>query len=920
MRLLHAIFISLSFLFGAFTFAYAADNGVAMPQNGRRVVIYDSYSNDIAWSSSISEKVRDSLKQLFPDLKVIIGNAAADHARTRTSVMVRLKYSTVSYTGLSGDSLQKKVDSFFTDSDQPLCYVFIGDESFNIFRYMRMLDISSDPEQAPAVPEVVVDDIDYVSNLHDPFRNPFGTYYKPMPIMQSRKVEPEFPGVAMETHEPLSLVNMDLPVKENLDMILSFRPETKELVFLDSPYPMTHFVWESIDSVFRTLNTNGTELERILVTRKNVDSVYNVLSTRHPGRTYVSYCYPMLSDYSRLRQSSVDSILNLVGGDPIFYLKDRDTWRNREIGCYVRNEDAIVTNTVKCIVRYINGSKADTCINIRGGRHILNRTAMDYYKVPAIFSTTKDIQFENYPPSFLSKYRVEALVVLFILTIILASATVFQRYKRKSLKIDRISDKYKSLYEEMHFILGGSHFSLALYDSNGRKEFSDSPVMPTDLKLSGLLSKQGEKTLATSDACYSDAFINGKPSYVVVSKYKRDDGTYGFICAVSDTEELMNESRKVNDLNSLITFATRSLDVGMASFNICTGIFFANDVWFQYTGDNMPADETFEPSYPIFSDDDRKLVRSDFERRKKSPMPPFSLDVTLTSPDGSIHYVTYYAFSRGGVEADECDTILQIILNNDKSRQEDLELSNAEAAAKSAEEERTVFLNNVSHEIRTPLNAIVGFSKILSSDEQVSDEDKQMMKESIKMNKDLLFKLISDVLDISKFEAGSYKFNFKTIDLNEYFSNYIYEIKRQIKNQDIRAVFGKHSGSNYFYTDGVCLNKIFMNLISNACKFTDAGTISVGYTERSDSYSFYVKDTGCGIKESDIGRVFKSFEKIDRFTTGFGLGLSLTKAIVEGMGGMISILSDWQVGTTVWFSLPKTAVQPFSSESAEMIG
>ena len=312
---------------------------------------------------------------------------------------------------------------------------------------------------------------------------------------------------------------------------------------------------------------------------------------------------------------------------------------------------------------------------------------------------------------------------------------------------------------------------------------------------------------------------------------------------------------------------------------------------------------------------------ADMEKRHKSPLPPFSSNIVLVSPEGASHYVTLYIFSRKS-DNEGCDSILQLILNNDRIRNDESDLTKAEALAKQAEQDRTTFLNNVSHEIRTPLNAIVGFSNILAADESVSEEEKRMIIDSIKSNKEQLFKLISDVLDISKFEAGSYKFNFKTVDLDESFSNYLYEIKRQCKTPDIRAVFGKHSGNSLFRTDGVCLNKIYMNLISNACKFTNSGSISVGYTERPDSYSFYIKDTGCGIKESDIPRVFKSFEKIDGFTPGFGLGLSLTKAIVESMGGKISIISDVNVGTTVWFSLPKQDVKPFSGEEAEsdMIG
>ena len=128
----------------------------------------------------------------------------------------------------------------------------------------------------------------------------------------------------------------------------------------------------------------------------------------------------------------------------------------------------------------------------------------------------------------------------------------------------------------------------------------------------------------------------------------------------------------------------------------CDGYAYANDVWFQYTGDEKTHSDTFVPDYHTFSPADRADVTDDMEKRFKSPMPPFSSNLVLVYPDGSSHYVSLYIFSIKS-EKESCESILQLILNNDRIRNDESDLSKAEELAKQAEKDRTSFLNNVSH-------------------------------------------------------------------------------------------------------------------------------------------------------------------------------------------------------------------------------
>lgn len=892
----------------------AANDYTNVRDTARRVVIFNSYSSRISWSKDIEERIHDSLEARYPGLTIVQGFANSDKAKTKLVPMINMRTSALSYGNFVGQEFAERFNYYFLTKNQPICNIFIGEESWNVYRYMRFMNLVNNPDSAREVPEVILSEVDSVSNVYDPYDHPMTGHYNAIPIEESRHLLAEDGEGEAYTHEPMSFVNLKLPLKENLDLIFAMFPDTREIVFLDSKYPAIHYVWNGLQTAMKEEGySSRASLKLMSVSLTNSNAIFDSISVSHPGRVYLSYAFSWSRDFSSFSRDKMDSVLNIEGGNPIFYLKSHSLLHNREIGGFFRSEDEAVSLAVDCAAQYIDGKSDDRSHELKGGNYVLNKTAFSYYKIPASAYVYKNVIYVNLPSSFFKKYKVEVMEALFFLIMMAAGISVYDRYRNNNRKINRISEKYKSLFEEMSFLFNNANFMLSIYGPDGRSNYSESPNMPVDINLSGLLSRRSEGLFDAGETYSSDGVLNGIPSHVVVNRFKNVDGSCGYVAAVSNLEEFRSESLKVMDMEGLIDFATSSLDIGMACFNLCDGSAYANDVWFQYTGDEKIHSDTFVPEYHTFSPADRADVTDDMEKRFKSPMPPFSSNLVLVSPDGSSHYVSLYIFSRKS-DKEDCEAILQLILNNDRIRNDELDLNKAEELAKQAEQDRTSFLNNVSHEIRTPLNAIVGFSNILSAEEPVAEDEKSMMIDSIKSNKEQLFKLISDVLDISKFEAGSYKFNFKVIDLDESFSNYLYEIKRQCKTPDIRALFGKHSGSPLFRTDGVCLNKIYMNLISNACKFTNSGSISIGYTERPDSYSFYIKDTGCGIKETDIPRIFKSFEKIDGFTPGFGLGLSLTKAIVESMGGKISIISEVNVGTTVWFSLPKQEIKPFTGD------
>lgn len=216
---------------------------------------------------------------------------------------------------------------------------------------------------------------------------------------------------------------------------------------------------------------------------------------------------------------------------------------------------------------------------------------------------------------------------------------------------------------------------------------------------------------------------------------------------------------------------------------------------------------------------------------------------------------------------------------------------------------KSAFLANMSHEIRTPLNSIVGFSSLLAE-----TDDKEERKEYIKLvetNNELLLQLISDILDLSKIEAGAFDFVYSDLDVNESCMKIIKSMKMKAEEEENELTFQESMPECYIRTDKNRFMQVITNFINNALKFTKQGTIVLGYELESPcEIKFYVRDTGVGIPQDKISDVFERFVKLNTFVQGTGLGLSICKSIVTQMGGRIGVESTEGQGSCFWFTHP----------------
>lgn len=253
------------------------------------------------------------------------------------------------------------------------------------------------------------------------------------------------------------------------------------------------------------------------------------------------------------------------------------------------------------------------------------------------------------------------------------------------------------------------------------------------------------------------------------------------------------------------------------------------------------------------------------------------------------------------IDGQMAHVITSVDIDHQKKIEEELRI--AKDKAENLDRLKSAFLANMSHEIRTPLNSIVGFASMLVEEED--KEERQGYIEIMQENTELLLQLISDILDLSKIEAGTLDFNMGYLNIRDFCEDILrgYEIK---EDKPVPVVLASGLPDYRIYTDKKRLMQVITNFINNALKFTSKGQITLEYhfKEGTNEIEFSVTDTGIGIAPDAVGQVFDRFVKLNTFSKGTGLGLSICRSIVEHLGGTIGAESEIGVGSRFWFTHP----------------
>lgn len=229
------------------------------------------------------------------------------------------------------------------------------------------------------------------------------------------------------------------------------------------------------------------------------------------------------------------------------------------------------------------------------------------------------------------------------------------------------------------------------------------------------------------------------------------------------------------------------------------------------------------------------------------------------------------------------------------------ELQEAKEKAEISDRFKSTFLANMSHEIRTPLNAIVGFSELIADAE--TEKERSEYINIIATNNKLLLKLINDILDLSRMEAGFINLKNEPFNIDDLY----YELSMtfsQLMPSGVKFICDKPGTKDIVNLDKNRLTQVITNFVNNAIKFTKIGSITMGYEIEDGILKIYISDTGIGIAKEKISNVFERFEKLNDFAQGTGLGLSICKSIIEAQNGTIGVDSTENKGSTFWAQIP----------------
>ena len=412
-----------------------------------------------------------------------------------------------------------------------------------------------------------------------------------------------------------------------------------------------------------------------------------------------------------------------------------------------------------------------------------------------------------------------------------------------------------------------------------------------------------------AEGYYETNRSNAIELYSKVSKLYDNEGNFsGYILISIDNTERIDAMNRIRDFENFFLMISDYAKVGYAKLNLLNRKGYAIKQWYKNLGEEEDTllDEVVGV-YTHMHPEDRKRFLDFYDEVRDGKRRHFQGEMRIRRPGTKNEWnwvssnvmVTNYKPEENEIE------IIGINYDITELKETEAELIQARDKAEMMDRLKSAFLANMSHEIRTPLNAIVGFSDLLVETEELSERQEYI--KIVRENNDLLLQLISDILDLSKIEAGTFEFTSGDVDVNLLCEDIVRSMGMKAK-EEVELVFDDHLPVCHVISDRNRIHQVISNFVNNAMKFTSEGSIHVGYKLKDGELEFYVEDTGIGIEKEQLPHIFERFVKLNSFVHGTGLGLSICQSIVEQLGGRIGVDSEKGKGSRFWFTIPGVIV------------
>ena len=388
----------------------------------------------------------------------------------------------------------------------------------------------------------------------------------------------------------------------------------------------------------------------------------------------------------------------------------------------------------------------------------------------------------------------------------------------------------------------------------------------------------------------------------VTTLYNSEHQPINYLLINADKTETTVAYNKIQEFEEFFELVGDYAKVGYAHFNILSGHGYAQKSWYRNVGeaDETPLSDIFG-TYRHFHPDDRALLIRFLDDARKGLTTKLSKEMRVLREDGTYTWTHVNLLVKKYAPQDRIIEIISINYDITELKRTEEMLVKARDKAEASDRLKSAFLANMSHEIRTPLNAIVGFSSLLTSTENAAE--KELYNSLIGHNNKLLLNLINDVIDLSKIESGYLELRPDWVNLTELLDESVAEYVHQVPS-GVELLTNYPAHDSLVELDSLRIKQILSNFLSNALKNTATGHVEVFYEVDHQSVRIGVKDTGRGIPQNMLEKIFERFEKLDSFAQGAGLGLSICKLIVEKMNGRVLVDSQLGIGTTFVIELP----------------
>ena len=755
----------------------------------------------------------------------------------------------------------------------------------------------------------------------------------------------------------LTFLHSNFYIKENIDLICRMTPDIKNFIFIgderqnNQTYNMV--IKQELKKSHPDINYQFIS-PRKMQTNHLLDTLYTV-DPKTTGILFSSWFYKhtfagntSLVTNSHLLVSTTSAPLFSLG---MMTIKDN---AGGIIGGYIYDQHAYRQKIIQTIQSILNGKQAseipfyepsDAAPTIN--YNVLLRKGMSPYLCPP------GTIFFNKPPTFWEQYGYFILgtIVCFILLVLFFQYRISHLNKLKKIQQKEIDTmtSYKNLinnmpilYMQEELIMNEEGTPIELVYRNVNAHFEKSFFRKEDVvgkKASEIFPESmpeflhfTKMSLAENKAItFPYYFKQIDTFYDVVLKGTHHNNIVDIFCL--DSTELHKAQQKLSATNNKLAMALDVANIVPWKWDLRSKTILCDinrPIELSTNDKDVNEEQLAVPDSQYFSKifkEDRKRVEKAYDDLIEGRSDKVREEYRVINVQNNIHRIEWVEAQAAVETRDENGKPLTLVGSSlviTTRKKMEMELTTARDRAEESNRLKSAFLANMSHEIRTPLNAIVGFSGILASTDE--EEEKQEYVSIIENNNTLLLQLISDILDLSKIEAGTLEFQYSNIDLNKMLNELTSSLQLKIKSEKVQLTCHPAEENCFIHTEKNRLSQLLINLISNAIKFTTEGYIRFGYELRGKEIYFYVSDTGCGIPKDKQKSIFGRFVKLNSFEQGTGLGLSICQTLVEHMGGTIGVDSEEGKGSTFWFTLPykaaiaveesikKEEIQPISIE------